>query len=180
MSQTAVSQRYIEALVAAAEERGVLDRVEEEARAILELISESDDLRDFLANPMIPSAQKQAFMRSLLAGKVSDVMLNFLTVVCARQRERVLREILEDFGTFMDARRGIVTASVRSAVPLSSEQQEMLSARLSAYSGKQVRLEVEVDEGMKAGIVAKLGDQVFDGTLETQLNRLRQRLAAGV
>lgn len=177
MSQTAVSQRYIEALVGAAEERGVLDQVEEEAGAILDLIEESTDLSDFLTNPMLPSAHKEAFVRTLLAGKVSDVMLNFLLVICSRQRERVLKEILEDFQTFMDTQRGIVTAQVSSAVPLSSEQQTQLVARLSAYSGKQVRLETEVDENLKAGFIARLGDQVFDGTLETQLSRLRQRLA---
>jgi len=176
LSQTAVSQRYSEALFGAAEERDMLDQVEEEAGAILDLMQESTELSDFLANPMIPSAQKQVFIRTLLTGKVSDVMLNFLLVVCSRQRERVLKEILEGFQTFMEAQRGIVTAQVRSAIALSSEQQTQLSARLSAYAGKQVRLETEVDEGLKAGFIARLGDQVFDGTLEMQLNRLRQRL----
>ena len=72
------------------------------------------------------------------------------------------------------------TGQVRSAKDLTQEQQERLVERLSAFSGKQVRLEVEVDEALKAGFVARLGDQVFDGTLEAQVHRLRRRLAIGL
>ena len=176
MSQTLVSKRYIDALVGAAEERDVLNQVEEEAQAILELIQESSDLQDFFKNPMIPSDQKQTFVQSLLTGKVSDVMLNFLVVICARQRERFLKEILEDFLRFLEDRRGVTTAQVRSASRLSSEQEGVLAHRLSAFSGKQVKLETQVDDSITAGFVATLGDQVFDGTLETQLHRLRRKL----
>jgi len=59
-------------------------------------------------------------------------------------------------------------------------QEKQLADKLSVYSGKQVRLETTVDAGLKAGFIARLGDQVFDGTLATQLNRLRQQLVAGV
>ena len=62
----------------------------------------------------------------------------------------------------------------------SSEQEKQLSDKLSVYSGKQVRLETTIDAGLKAGFIARLGDQVFDGTLAMQLNRLRQQLVAGV
>ena len=179
MGQTAVSLRYIEALVGAAEERGVLDRVEEDAQGLLELIRASEDLRVFLADALIRAEQKKTLFRTLFSGKIQELTLNFLLLLCDKGRERILADILKGFLTFLNDRRGIMTAQVRSAVAFSPEQEAQLKARLSAYSGKQVQLETEVDTDLKAGFVARLGDQVFDGTLETQLKQLRQRLAAG-
>ena len=96
------------------------------------------------------------------------------------RRERALEGIIQSFLNLLDDRQGIARAQVRSAAVLTPEQQAQLAERLSAYSGKQVQLEVEVDEGLKAGFVAQLGDQVFDGTLEAQLHRLRRRLVMGL
>ena len=106
--------------------------------------------------------------------------MNFLLLLCDNHRERILEELLADFLTAIEAHSGIVTAYVTVAHVLSSDQEKNLIEKLSIYSGKQVRLETTIDEGLKAGFIARLGDQVFDGTLATQLNRLRHRLAAGV
>ncbi len=176
MSQTAITIRYIEALIGAAEERNSLEEVEEEVQAVLDLLESSSELQEFFLNSMIPAIQKQSFVNSLLSGKLSELMLNFLMLLCEKRRERVLVEILEEFQAKMDERRGIVTAQVRSASRLTSEQEDQLVSRLSSFSGKQVRLESQIDDSITAGFVATLGDQVFDGTLETQLHRLRRKL----
>ena len=180
MSQSAVSVRYTEALADAGQERGVLDDVESDVQALLNLLRESRDLADFVADPMIRSEQKRTVLNNLLSGKVQDVTLEFLLLLCDNHRERHTDELLADFLTVLEDRRGMATAQVTVAAPLSSEQETQLVAKLSAHSGKQVRLEMTVDERLKAGFIARIGDQVFDGTLATQLNRLRHRLVAGV
>ncbi len=180
MKGTGVTARYATALMEAAEERGVLDGVQEDAQALHGLIRESEDLQGFLADPLSHPEQKQAAFRALFSGKVTDLTLSFLLLLGEKRRERLLESILEGFLDLLDERRGIATAQVRSASVLTSEQEERLAQRLSAFSGKQVRLEVEVDDGLRAGFVARMGDQVFDGTVEAQLNRLRRRLAAGL
>ena len=81
--------------------------------------------------------------------------------------------------TQLDDRRGLTTAYVRTARELSQDQRARLAQRLSAWSGKQVRLDVEVDAGLKAGFVTRMGDHVFDATLEAQLNRMRQKAGFG-
>ncbi len=180
MSQSAVSVRYTDALVEAAQERGVLDDFESDVQALLNLLRDSRDLSDFVADPMILSEQKRTVLNNLLSGKIQDVTLRFLLLLCDNHRERYLAELLADFLVVLEDRRGIATAQVRVASPLSSEQETQLVTKLMAHSGKQVRLETTVDESLKAGFIARIGDQVFDGTLATQLNRLRHRLAAGV
>jgi len=180
VSQSAVSVRYTEALIEAAEEVGALEQVEDDFQALLELVRASGDLRAFVADPMMRSEQKRTVLNNLLSGKVQDVTLRFLLLLCDNHRERILPELLADFLTVLEDRRGVATAQVTVASPLSSEQETQLVAKLSAHSGKKVRLETTVDESLKAGFIARIGDQVFDGTLATQLNRLRHRLAAGV
>ena len=180
MSQSVVTARYIEALIDAAEERGVLDKVAEDVQALSNLLRESSELSAFVADPIMRSERKRTVLNSLLAGKVQDVTLNFLFLLCDKHRVRLLDEFLANFLTVLEARRGVVTAYVTVAESLTSEQEKKMGDKLSAYSGKEVRLETTVDKGLKAGFIARLGDQVFDGTLATQLNRLRQRLVAGV
>ena len=179
MNETPVSLRYARALVQAAEEQGVLDRVREDLLGLLDLIRESEDLRAFLVDPLIHPEQKRKAFQTLFSGQVGDLTLSFLLLLCGKRRERGLEGMIRGFLGLLDERRGVVTARVRSARDLTQAQQARLVARLSAYSGKQVRLEVEVDGTLGAGFVARLGDQVFDGTLGTQLDRLRRRLAAG-
>lgn len=180
MSQSVVAARYIEALIDAAEERGVLDKVTDDVQALSDLLSVSKELSTFVADPMMLSERKRTVLSSLLSGKVHEVTLNFLLLLCDKHRVRMLEELLASFLTTLEERRGVVTAYVTVAESLSSEQEKKLGDKLSAYSGKEVRLETTIDKSLKAGFIARLGDQVFDGTLATQLNRLKQRLAAGV
>ena len=177
MQEAGVAARYSRALIGAAEEQGVLDAVEEDVEALIDLLRDSEDLREFLGDPLIHPQRKEQALRSLLTGKLQGLTLNFLSVLCEKGRGRVLENILQQFMEAMDKRRGIVTAQVRSAVALSSEQQERLAERLRAYAGKEVNIEIAVDEDIKAGFVARLDDKVFDGTLETQLSQLHRLLS---
>jgi len=173
-----VVERYTAALASAAEERGFLDQVAEDAEALADLLASSEDLRAFVEDPFALPEQKKAVLRNLLEGKVQEVTLGFLALLCEKRRERSLGEILQMFATLMDEKRGIVTATVQSAQELTDAQRDQLTERLTKFSGKQVRLETEVDPSLKAGFVARLGDQVFDGTVESRLGRLHRELRA--
>lgn len=180
MNETPVAMRYARALIQAAEERDALDRVREDLEGLLDLIRESQDLRAFLSDPLIYPEQKRTAVRRLFSGRIGDLTLNFLLLLCDKRRERGLENIIRSFLTQLDDRRGLTTAYVRTARELSQDQRARLAQRLSAWSGKQVRLDVEVDAGLKAGFVTRMGDHVFDATLEAQLNRMRQRLVSGL
>jgi F-type H+-transporting ATPase subunit delta len=180
VSQSAVAVRYAEALIEAAQEKNALDAVSSDVEGLLNLLRESEDLAQFVADPMMRSDQKQRILSNLFKGKVNDLTCNFLVVLCQNRRERLLKEILAGFITVLDDRQGIAKAQVTSATPLTSEQEEKLAARLSAFSGKKVNLETTIDASLKAGFVARLGDQVFDSTLATQLKRMQRQLVSGV
>lgn len=174
-----VVERYTGALAGAAEDRGALDQIAEDAEGLAELLGSSEELRGFVDDPFVLPAQKQAVFKGLLDGKVHEVTLNFLLLLCEKRRERSLEQILTAFANLMNEKRGIVTASVSSAQALTDSQRDQLTERLEKFSGKQVRLETEIDPSLKAGFIARLGDQVFDGTVESMLNRLHRELRTG-
>ncbi len=179
MSQTGVSQRYTEALASAAEERGLLDEVQSDVEGLIELLDASNDFVSYTEDPFILPQQKRDAFTRLFEGKLQDLTLNFLLLLCEKRRERLLTEMLRDYVTLMADRRGVATAEVTSAIELTDEQVGQLEAKLSTYSGKDVRVETSVDPSLKAGFIARLGDQVFDGTLESMVDRLHNALRAG-
>jgi F-type H+-transporting ATPase subunit delta len=75
-------------------------------------------------------------------------------------------------------RRQLAVAEVRAAVPLSDEQRERITQALAAATGKSLEVKVVVDPGIVGGIVAHVGDEVFDGSIRTRLNEARQRLGS--
>jgi F-type H+-transporting ATPase subunit delta len=84
--------------------------------------------------------------------------------------------MLSEFAGLAEERTGTVSARVRSAVPLDQAQADRLRQRLGAFTGRQVRLEIEVDPAVGSGAVVQVGDTIIDGTVATRLERLRRRL----
>ena len=106
--------------------------------------------------------------------------INFLRLLVQRRRIGLLPEIARGFLDLLDRRSGLATAQVTSAAALTPEQEERLRERLAAYTGLQIRLDTNVDPGLGGGLVARVDDLVFDGSVGTQLERLRARLMEGV
>lgn len=176
MRDTAVTQRYATALLEAAEEQRILEGVSRDVTGLIGLIDASEDLRRLLESPMIHPRAKRGALEALLKGQTAPLTLNFLLLLVDQRRERWTGEILNRFLAYLDEREGLVTASVRSAQPLTTDQQEALTNKLSVYLNRRVRLEMEVSPNIRAGFVARAGDLVFDGTIETQLQGLRARM----
>jgi len=97
-------------------------------------------------------------------------------MLARNQRESALLDILSDFIRRINERAGIITAYVKTATPISENQKGRLSQKLSEYSGKRVQLETEIVPDIKGGFVARIEDTIFDGSLATQLEKLREHL----
>jgi len=167
-------------LLDAASETGVSEealRVDLEGLAAT--LTTSEELTEFVENRLLQPAVKRAGLEAVFAGKVQPLTLNFLRLLADRRRAPLLPAIAVAALEVLDGRSGVATAQVRSASALTEEQMQSLRTRLAAYTGRQIRLEAQVDESLKGGLVARVGDLVFDGTVETQLERLRHRFLAG-
>ncbi len=176
MNVPEVVRRYATTLLDAAEETNVLDTVRKDVQGLLETLSNSQELNEFLSNPLIDSEVQDRTLVAIFDGKVQMLTRNFLSLIAQRRRANSLVPILSAFTEMVEEREGILSAEVVSAVELDDEQLKRLSERLALYTGKQIRLHARVDSTLRGGLVARVGDTVFDGSLNTHLERLRRRL----
>lgn len=171
-----VVRRYAATLLDAAAESGVADAVAGDLEGLQATLSGSPDLREFLDNRLVDGDTASKALVSLFDGKVNGLTLNFLQMVAQRRRANLLEMIVDTALRLLAERAGVATAEVRCATELTGEQVERLQQRLSAHTGTRVQVEIEVDPGLRGGIIARIGDTVFDGSVETQLTRLHRRL----
>ena len=179
MRDIRIAKPYAQALYDAAAEQDALSRVVGDANQIISLVQESEDFEQFLTNPILSPQFKSEMFQQLLSEVVHPLTLNFLLLLASKQRERFLVAILQAFLKLVDLKAGRVVAQVTSAVPLSDVQQTSLVKQLSEFSGAEVRLDLSEDTALKGGIIVRLGDTVFDGSVASQLQRLRSLLARG-
>ena len=178
MNAPEVVRRYATTLLEAADESGATTAVQRDVERLLETVSQSGELAEFLANPLADGQAQAAALGQLFSGKVEVLTLNFLRLMAGRGRASIIGAALGNFLDQVAEREGIVGAEVRSAVALSEEQCQRLQARLEQrYSGRKVRLDVQVDTSLRGGAIVRVGDTVFDGSVNTYLERLQARLA---
>jgi F-type H+-transporting ATPase subunit delta len=178
----AVSIRYARALVNAV--MGPKSEVDpkqalNELRTFGAMVHESAELRNVLLSPAVSNAKKRnvigRFADSL---PLSRLVRNFLYVIIDRRRSHLLDDMADAFELALDERLGIVRADVKSAAPLNDRQQSDLQQELSRVSGKQVRCEFSIDPELIGGVVARIGSTVYDGSVRSQLEIMRERLVA--
>jgi F-type H+-transporting ATPase subunit delta len=173
-----LSQRYAKALVDVAVEQGKADQVKHELSAFAALVSESADLRNFLASPAVPRPQKQA-----VAGKLverlgaSKTLLNFLFVLIDNRRANLLDEIQAAYQEQLYARLGVADVYVMSARELNEPEKKELAGALEKLTGKRVEAHYGVDPELIGGAVVRIGSTIYDGSVREQLNRMRDWLA---
>jgi F-type H+-transporting ATPase subunit delta len=178
MANDAAARRYAKALFELSEEAGRVDALRQELGALGRLLEENTELASVLLEPLHPATQR----RSVLEGVVekidaSPVLRSFYSFLIDQRRLVDFASIEQEFGRLADIAAGLTVAKVRSANPLSDDQQARLERALTVRSGRKVTLELEVDPTLLGGLVAQVGDTVFDGSLTTQLNQLRAGLA---
>ena len=180
MSVETIARRYGTALADVVLKTGETQGVTSELKAWEEMLASSEDLRSALANPSIAHLDKEKVLESLIArSNPSKTTSNFLRVLLRNSRLTELREINEKFASVLEERSGHVAAEVTSARELSADQKGELKANLEKLTGKQVRLNFDIDQNIIGGVVTRVGSTVYDGSVKTQLENLREELING-
>ncbi len=168
---------YAQALFSVAEAEGVLDEVSDELFRFARTLEQQSDLRQALTDPKLPPDRKRAVLRDLLGERANPHTLNLLEFIVEQGRARELEAITSELDELAAERRRHAVAEVRSAVPLDKARREKLAEALSEATGKDVELKVIVDSSIVGGIVARVGDQVIDGSVRRRLELARERLS---
>jgi F-type H+-transporting ATPase subunit delta len=180
MSVETVARRYATALADVVMKSGETETVKSELKTWEDLIKSNSNLQSAFANPAIAHASKEKVLEGLLAkAKPSKTTANFLRVLLSNSRLTELAEINEKFASVLDERNSVVSAEVTSARPLSEAEKADIRANLAKMTGKQVNLNFNINENIIGGVVTRVGSTVYDGSVKTQLENLKQQLVNG-
>ena len=177
MPSGAAVRRYAQAVFEMADEQGTLDRWERDLQVLADAFGEPA-VAAYFDNPQVPASQKVETANQLLGPQAQPLARNLVGLLIARGRIRSLPQIYADFHDRMLERQGIAVGEVTTAVPLGPEELALVRRRLGAVVGKDVEIRAVVDPDIIGGIVARVGDQLIDGSVIGQLRKLRERLAA--
>lgn len=175
MSQvnTQVLQPYASALMSLAKSNDLSEQFGNDIRSLLSLLESSEDLRQFLANPLIKPDAKKAVIKQIAGEEMNPLMRSFLSLLIDKGRILFLEGIGKQYLNQLRALNQTVLAEVTSAVPLSDAQQQTVREKVQAMtSARQVEIETKIDTDLIGGVVIKVGSQVIDASLRGQLRRL--------
>ncbi|ATF16003.1 F0F1 ATP synthase subunit delta [Brevibacillus sp. HB1.2] len=172
---SAVGKRYARALFEVASERSKIDQVEADLGAIVEAVESNEDLKKIMLHPHIAADAKSQLADELFKSHVGEETFNFLNVLIENGREVDLVDIYRSFVQLANEARGFADAIVTSAKPLSTEEQNELAEKFGQTLNKKLRMTAVVDPAILGGIIIKIGDRLYDGSLKTKLETFAQK-----
>ena len=177
MSLRTSATRYAKALLDVANKESDPDTIERNLAGIVDMMQQHDDLRRVLTSPGTPQSARVGLVKALVERADLQIpVAKLLAMLAERGRLELLPELLAVYRERLLAHRNIVRASVTSAAPLSGETLQELTASLNSLTGKTVQLDTNVDPSLIGGVVTRIGSTVYDGSIRTQLQKMKQQL----
>lgn len=177
MARNEAIRGYAQALFVVAEAEGVLDAVEDELFRFARALERETRLREALTDPALPPERKKAVLTDVLGERVNSHTVNLLGFIVEQGRAKEVPAIADELAEVAAERRQAAVAEVRTAVPLDQEHRERLAEALQKATGKRIELKAVVDPAVIGGVVARVGDQVIDGSIRRRLELARERLS---
>ena len=172
-----VARVYAEALLGAADKRQQTQEVLEQLEDLVHnVLARNASFARLLASAVISREHKREVLLRAFEGKVNDILFNFLLVLNGHNRLGILRETAVLMRELYERRAGRMHVEVTAATPLGDDQQERLRQELREKFGREPILSLRVDADLLAGLVVRVDDWVFDGSLRARLERIRHQL----
>jgi F-type H+-transporting ATPase subunit delta len=171
-----LARGYAQALFQVAKAEGALEQVEDELFRFARTLENETRLREALTDPSLPAERRARMVEELLGPKASPHTTNIVAFLVQQGRARELPKIIDSLVQLAAEERNKAVAEVRSATPLDAEQREKLKEAIASATGKQVELKVLVDASVIGGLLVRVGDQVFDGTVRRKLQMAREHI----
>jgi F-type H+-transporting ATPase subunit delta len=148
-----------------------------ELQSIDGLLKESDPLRRVLENPSIPGERKRAVLNAITQrmGTTKQVR-NFVAILTDNRRLPLFTEIVKQTEQELNDRQGFIEAQVSTARQLSDQEKQMLEVEITKLTGKKVRARYDQDADLLGGAVVQVGSTIYDGSVNGQLEKIREQL----
>jgi F-type H+-transporting ATPase subunit delta len=171
-----IARNYAAALLELGRRHDEAEAYAEAFGALGEVLASEDRVRRFIETPKVDAADKEAVLRKALEGRAPERFLRFVLVVLAKRRQRILREIGEEYQTLLDEASGRLHAQVTLAREPDEAMEREIAERLSSLLGKRVTPHITVNPAILGGLVVRFGDRELDGSLRRQLVSLKREM----
>jgi F-type H+-transporting ATPase subunit delta len=180
MSLTTIANRYANALADVITSRNEVEQVSSELNGFVQLTRDNRELHEVFSSPAIALERKRGVLTELLSRlNYQQTTNNFLQLLLANYRLHHLAEILTSLAEELDKRRGVVSAEVVTARPLNDADRQVLLENLRVAIGREIRPQFSTDPEIIGGVVARVGSLIYDGSIKTRLNQMKQQLSKG-
>ena len=177
MSKRASAGRYAKALFDVALQENLLDQVAADLDGLSTLVNGHEELQRTFATPAIPAKVKRKLVEALATRlTLQGPLAKLLVLLADRDRLWLVQDLRQSFTDRLNEHLRILQAEVATAEPLTADQAAVWQKRLSSATGWTVSLTTRVDPALLGGVRARIGSTVYDGSVATQLARLRGRL----
>jgi F-type H+-transporting ATPase subunit delta len=174
-----VARRYARALLEIGLSDGKFETFGQELDKVTQLFVSNQDLRHALVNPVFPVSQRKGVMADLATRLgLSIPVRNFLQLLIERNRIGALADMAREMSRLVDRQAGRVRATLVSAAPLDEGTVAAVLGAIEQRLGKKVILDRKEDPALIGGVVAKVGDVLYDGSVRAQLEQAKERLLA--
>jgi F-type H+-transporting ATPase subunit delta len=175
MSEAIVAKRYAKAIFELASEQNILPKLEQDLLVIHQTVKGTKDFSQLLSAPSIDKATKKKLLKDAFKD-MHPYSQNLLFLLVDRNRFSLLADIYHAFHQMVMEAKGQVEAWVTSAFPLSDEDRQALLTVFEQRTNKKISMHTQVDSDLLGGVVVRIGNRVYDGSLATQLKRFHENL----
>jgi F-type H+-transporting ATPase subunit delta len=168
---------YAQALFSVAQAEDALEDVQDELFRFARALDQENQLRETLTDPALPIERKKAVLHDILGPAASPHTVSIVGFLVEQGKTRELTAIVDELVGLASEHRDAAVAEVRTAVQLDDRQRDELAKALEQATGKKVELKVVVDPSILGGVIARVGDQVIDGSIKRRLEMARDQLS---
>jgi len=181
VKSTTVARNYAQALLLAADAHGMaaVERYGQLMEAVAGAVQADERISVALESPRVSKAVKAALLERALGDLAPPEFVRFLQAVVRRGRQGLLAEIAQQYDALVDVKLNRVHAGVTLLEEPDARLQKELIERLTRAIGKEVRAHFRADRGILGGVVVRVGDRIYDGSVRRKLAALRRRLLSG-
>jgi F-type H+-transporting ATPase subunit delta len=176
----AIAKRYAKALIQLAAEEGAVEKFQDELQVFASVLDNHPESSAFFFSPAFSGVEKKELLKVIIDRlSISGTVANLLFLLLEKNRLNQLTYIIAGYRSFADELSGTLRGTVTSALQLDDMQVHEIRAALEKSTGKKVLLQVDYDPSLIGGVVTKIGDKIFDGSIKTQLDRIQDILQKG-
>lgn len=176
MSESRAALRYAKAILDMAKENKALDAVEKDMRTIASTISDSKELKDVLASPVVSGVSKKKALKEIFKGShaITEGTINMLV---DNKRIGMLNEVALKYIILNEQLKGKDVAYVTTAIPLNDAMEQKVLKKVTSITGKQVTIENIIDETIIGGFILRVGDLQYDSSIANKLNNIKREFS---